>query len=137
MIEKLLEAEKDFWEAHVLADVPPVPDDSKATSKYLDEKYSDPVEDIVPLDAEMEKVIEEYQAIARQIKEMEKHKNGLSNQIKAVLGEHEEGKTEEGRTVSWKRIEKTAFNEKELKKEKPEIWSQYAGSTSYRLFKVA
>ena len=137
MIEKLLEAEKDFWEAHVLADVPPVPDDSKATSKYLDEKYSDPVEDIVRLDAEMEKVIEEYQAIARQIKEMEKHKNGLSNQIKAVLGKHEEGKTEEGRTVSWKKIEKTAFNEKELKKEKPEIWSQYAGSTSYRLFKVA
>ncbi|MFR8758810.1 MAG: DNA-binding protein, partial [Clostridium sp.] len=64
MIEKLLEAEKDFWEAHVLADVPPVPDDSKATSKYLDEKYSDPVEDIVRLDAEM-KVTQEYQAIAR------------------------------------------------------------------------
>ena len=48
------------------------------------------MKDSVPLDRSLVKVLEEYQDVSGQLKVMEKRKTGLSNQLKAPLGEHEE-----------------------------------------------
>ena len=64
------------------------------------------MKDSVPLDRSLVKVLEEYQDVSDQLKDMEKRKTGLSNQLKAALGEHEEGKFDNGQIVRWKRIEK-------------------------------
>ena len=50
------------------------------------------MKDSVPLDRSLVKVLEEYQDVSDQLKDMEKRKTGLSNQLKAALGEHKEGK---------------------------------------------
>mgnify|MGYP000458463346 CR=1 FL=1 len=66
-----------------------------------------------------------------------KRKTGLSNQLKAALGEHEEGKFDNGQIVRWKRIEKNLLDSKRLKAEKPEIYNQYTSVNAYRTLSIA
>lgn len=136
-IAELLKAEKYFWEYHVQQKICPTADDSDATKEYLQQKYERSVNDCIELDGSIAGVLQDYQELDSQIKEMEKRKTGLSNQIKAALGEHENGQTEEGKIVRWKRIEKTAFDAKKLKEEKPEIYSKYSSISAYRRLSIA
>ena len=68
---------------------------------------------------------------------MEKRKTGLSNQLKAALGEHEEGTLDSGQIIRWKRIEKNTVDSKRLKTEQPEIYRQYSNVSAYRTLSVA
>ena len=68
---------------------------------------------------------------------LEMRKTGLSNQLKAALGEHEEGKFDNGQIVRWKRIEKNLLDSKRLKAEKPEIYNQYTSVNAYRTLSIA
>ena len=95
------------------------------------------MKDSVPLDRSLVKVLEEYQDVSGQLKVMEKRKTGLSNQLKAALGEHEEGKFDNGQIVRWKRIEKNLLDSKRLKAEKPEIYNQYTSINAYRTLSIA
>ena len=137
MIADLVYAEKKFWEYNVKCDIRPEIDDSEATKEFLDRKYKESVKDSVPLDRSLVKVLEEYQDVSDQLKDMEKRKTGLSNQLKAALGEHEEGKFDNGQIVRWKRIEKNLLDSKRLKAEKPEIYNQYTSVNAYRTLSIA
>lgn len=95
------------------------------------------MKDSVPLDRSLVKVLKEYQDVSDQLKDMEKRKTGLSNQLKAALGEHEEGKFDNGQIVRWKRIEKNLLDSKRLKAEKPEIYNQYTSVNAYRTLSIA
>lgn len=48
--------------------------------------YSDSVADTIQLEADMKKVIAQYQDVDSKVKELEKQKTGLANRIKAVMG---------------------------------------------------
>lgn len=136
-ITELLNAEKQFWEYHVQQKICPNADDSDATKEYLQQKYERSVNDCIDLDGSIEGILQDYQELDSQIKVMEKRKTGLSNQIKAALGEHEAGQTGAGKIVRWKRIEKTAFDAKKLKEEEPEIYSKYSSISAYRRLSIA
>lgn len=137
IIEKLLEAEKYFWIHNVQGNIPPEVDDSKATGDFLSRKYEKSVKQTVRLNGAMESVLAEYKKVDSQMKDMEKVKTGLSNQIKAALGEYEEGRLDNGQVVKWKRIEKQIIDTKRLRAEKPEIYGEYSNITSYRTLSVA
>lgn len=53
------------------------------------------------------------------------------------MGEHEEGRLENGQTVRWKRIEKKLVDAKKLKAEQPEIYKKYSNVSVYRMLSVA
>lgn len=137
MIAELLRVEEQFWMYHVKQDICPKADDSDATKEYLQQKYEYSVSDCVELDNSIEGILQDYQKIDDQIKAMEKQKTGLSNQLKAALGEHEAGLTGAGKIVRWKRIEKTALDSKKLKEEQPEIYSRYSSISAYRRLSIA
>ena len=137
MIAELVHAEKQFWDYNVKCDIRPEIDDSSATKDFLDKKYRDSVKDSVKLDRSLEAVLKQYQEVESQLKDMEQKKNGLSNQLKAALGEHEEGRLENGQIVRWKRIEKKLVDAKKLKAEQPEIYKQYSNVSAYRMLSVA
>ena len=137
MITELVHAEKQFWDYNVKCDIRPEIDDSSATKDFLDKKYRDSVKDSVKLDRSLEAVLKQYQEVESQLKDMEQKKNGLSNQLKAALGEHEEGRLENGQIVRWKRIEKKLVDAKKLKAEQPEIYKQYSNVSAYRMLSVA
>lgn len=136
VIEELLCKEKVFWEEHVLAGIPPMADDSKATAEYLDSRYSDTVADSIQLPENMKEILQAYDAVDIQLKRLEKEKTGLSNQIKAAMEGHERGELD-GMTVQWKKIERESLDSKRLKKEKPELFQEYRSVSSYRRLTVA
>ena len=136
LIEELTAREKEFWEECVLTGTEPVVDDSEATREYLNEKYSDSVADTIQLEADMKKVIAQYQDVDSKVKELEKQKTGLANRIKAVMGEYETGELD-GIVVSWKKISRESVDSRRLRKEKPEIFAEYSNVSSYRKLSVA
>lgn len=137
LISELLAAEKQFWEYHVQRKICPKADDSDATKEYLQKKYEYSVSDCIELDGSFETVLQDYQEMDSQIKEMERRKTGLSNQIKAALGEHEAGQIGAGKIVRWKRIEKSGIDTKKLKEEQPDIYSRYRSISAYRRLSIA
>ena len=136
LIEELIVKEKEFWEECVLTDTEPVVDDSEATQEYLNTKYSNSVASTIQLNVDMKKVIAEYQDVDSKVKELEKKKTGLANQIKAVMGAYETGELD-GIVVSWKKISRESVDGRRLRKEKPEIFAEYSNVSSYRKLSVA
>ena len=136
LIRNLVSREKDFWEGCVLTGTEPVMDDSDATRDYLNQKYSDPIEGSIQLQENMKSVLAEYQDVDCKVKELEKQKIGLANQIKAAMGEYETGEVD-GTVVSWKKISRESLDSKRLRKEQPEVFAEYSNISSYRKLSVA
>lgn len=136
LIRNLISREKEFWEGCVLTDTEPVMDDSDATRDYLNQKYSDPIEGSIQLQEDMKSVLAEYQDVDCKVKELEKQKTGLANQIKAAMGEYETGEVD-GTVVSWKKISREFLDSKRLRKEQPEVFAEYSNISSYRKLSIA
>ena len=136
LIRNLVSREKEFWEGCVLTGTEPVMDDSDATRDYLNQKYSDPIEGSIQLQEDMKSVLAEYQDVDCKVKELEKQKIGLANQIKAAMGEYETGEVD-GTVVSWKKISRESLDSKRLRKEQPEVFAEYSNISSYRKLSVA
>ena len=136
LIEELIAKEKEFWEECVLTGTEPVVDDSEATKEYLNTKYSNSVASTIQLNADMKNVIAEYQDVDSKVKELEKQKTGLANQIKAVMGAYETGELD-GIVVSWKKFSRESVDGRRLRREKPEIFAEYSNVSSYRKLSVA
>lgn len=137
MIADLIYAEKKFWNYNVKCDIRPEIDDSEATKEYLARKYEKSVKDRINLDSSLEIVLKEYKEVDSQLKDMEKKKTGLSNQLKEALGEHEEGQLESGQIVRWRRVEKNVVDTKRLRTEQPEIYDKYKNVSAYRTLTIA
>ena len=136
LIRNLISREKEFWEGCVLTGTEPVMDDSDATRDYLNQKYSDPIEGSIQLQENMKSVLAEYQDVDCKVKELEKQKIGLANQIKAAMGEYETGEVD-GTVVSWKKISRESLDSKRLRKEQPEVFAEYRNISSYRKLSIA
>ena len=136
LIRNLVSREKEFWEGCVLTGTEPVMDDSDATRESLNQKYSDPIEGSIQLRENMKSVLAEYQDVDCKVKELEKQKIGLANQIKAAMGEYETGELD-GTVVSWKKISRESLDSKRLRKEQPEVFAEYTSVSSYRKLSIA
>ena len=68
--------------------------------------------------------------------DVKKQKNLLENQLKAMLGEAECAKSRNGFSVSWKEAVSTRLDTATLKKEHPDLASEYTIKSSYRRFSV-
>lgn len=91
---------------------------------------------IIRLQEDMKSVLAEYQDVDCKVKELEKQKTGLANQIKAAMGEYETGEVD-GTVVSWKKISRESLDSKRLRKEQPEVFAEYSNISSYRKLSIA
>ncbi len=131
LIKEIIEAEKDFW-FHVEAKIPPEPDGSDSTTETLEKMYPDATDDsTLLLPSDLDRLIEERNALMDQIKQLSEMKTKKENKIKALLGEHETGATDKY-IVVWKPVKSARFDSKRFKKENEELYWKYAKETSYR-----
>lgn len=135
LIQELIEIERDFWENHVLANVPPNLDGSRASTELVKRMYPRATLPAVNLPSQAKELIEELENVKADIKLLEERKNECENKLKQLLGEHEEGKIG-NMVVTWKNITSKKFDTNRLKKEKPEIYERYLITSSYRKFDV-
>lgn len=136
LIKMLISMESHFWHCVKTGEEPDV-DASKATSLYLNKKYSNVKADsVVDLDEQMLTVIERYENIKIELNVLAEEKQFLENQLKSALADNEVGKLGE-HIVKWKPIVQTRIDSDKLKKEHKEIYDACKREVSYRKFSVA
>lgn len=131
-IELMIEQEKQFWNEHVLKEIPPEIDGSKSASELLNKMYpEDNGETIMLQSDEAETLIEAIESIKSEVKDKQHLQKDYENKLKLMIGEAETGVTPrfEARlkTVTSNRLDSRA-----LKKELPDIADKYTKQSSSR-----
>lgn len=123
-IELMIQREKDFWENHVLAQVPPPIDGSPSATELLNKLYPTDNGETIMLDSETERLIEAIEALKAEKKQLEEQLKTYENQLKMVLEDASEGVSSRFR-VTYKAITSNRIDSKRLKEELPEIYEKY------------
>src|SRR5690606_23614840 len=91
-IQALIAAEKDFWENHVLKQIPPTPDGSESTSEVLRQSFPDAREreEIALLGCEDK--IQHYRELDAQVKELTQKRDALKQGLRLAMSDAEIGR---------------------------------------------
>lgn len=123
-IRQLWEAEKDFWEGHVLKKIPPMVDGSASTADILETEFPGGEPGPIDLTTEAEAIYTVLQQSKDRKKEAEAAIKECGNKIKALMGDYEEARIA-GHKVTWKTYPgKTKVDDKKLQEEFPEIYAK-------------
>ena len=134
-IKNLIEAEKKFWHDHILAQVPPPPDGSESAANILKEMFPRATDlSLVPIYGTEDK-IQTILDLKDRIKDLEKQKDKLEQEIQYQIGQHD-GAEANGFRVYWKNQSRTGIDSKRLEKELPEIYAEYLKPITYRKFDI-
>ena len=135
-IDALIAAEKQFWENHVLSQVPPSPDGSESAGSVIRELFKKERGDgvVVPLFGDEDKLVK-IQDLDRQIRQLEKESDALKQQIQLEIGDHDGGKAN-GFQVWWRSQNRSSIDSKRLQREKPDVYQEYSRITSFRKFEI-
>src|SRR5690625_2651108 len=131
-IEMMIEAEKQFWEEHVLKEIPPEIDGSPSAAELLNKMYPEDNGEIIMLKSdEAEMLIEAIESIKSEVKEKQALQKEYENKLKLMIGEATTGVTPRF-DVNLKKVEQNRLDSKRLKKELPDIAEKYTKTSSYR-----
>jgi len=135
-IQALIEAEKDFWENHILKQIPPAPDGSESTSELLKQMFPEARErEEVALYGHEEK-IQQYLELDARVKELTQERDAIKQEIQLALANAEIGRAQ-GYIVEWKNQVRQTIDTQRLKKEQAEIYNKYLKAPqTVRMFKI-
>lgn len=134
-ISALMAAERDFWNNHVLTDIPPAADGNKATTEAINEVYASAEDNAVSL-VRLESELDRYIAIGNQIKELKKLQDEAANCVKIKMGEACSGESNRY-TVKWTSSERVSFDSKSFMEDHKElVLDKYIKTTKVRTFRV-
>ena len=135
-IEALKACALDFWESHVIKDVPPEIDGSEATEKALRVVYADSSpESECDLFAVGDK-IDRYSELTCIINGYQAEQNKLKGEIQQYMSDNEKGFYNEYK-ISWKTQSRKTFDAKRFKADHPGIdLSSYYNESTSRPFKL-
>ena len=135
-IQALFQAEKQFWEEHVLKQIPPVPDGSESTSDLIKQLFPEAREAAEIALFGYEYTIQQYLELDTRVKELEKERDKLKQEIQLVMADAEIGRAQ-GYIVEWKNQTRQTLDTQRLKKEQAEIYAKYLKpAQTVRMFKI-
>lgn len=134
-IKALIDAEKAFWENHVLKQIPPLPDGRNASGEVISVMYprSSKLTEVSLLGTEEK--IKEFMNISQEIKTLEQKAEAIKQQIQLEMKEAEIGNAL-GYQVTWKGQNRTSIDSQRLKIDRPDIYETYTKTTSFRKFEI-
>ena len=135
-IQALIVAEKDFWENHVLKQIPPAPDGTESTSELIKQLFPEARErEEIALYGHEDK-IQQYLELDAQVKELTQKRDALKQEIQLAMSDAEIGRAQ-GYVIEWKNQVRQTLDTQRLKKEQAEIYQQYLKpAQTVRVFKV-
>src|SRR5690625_1179650 len=131
-IELMIELERDFWENHVLAGVPPEIDGSKSATELLNAMFPEDNGEMVMLPSdEAELLIEAIESIKAEVKEKQVLQKEYENKLKLLIGEAQIGVTPryEVRNIT---VTSNRLDGRKLRSELPDIAEKYTNQSTYR-----
>lgn len=134
-IELMIKREKEFWENHVIANVPPPIDGSPSASDFLAKIYPQDDGSAIMLDEQSNTLIEAIQSIKVEEKQLEAQRTEYENQLKMTLGEASEGHSSIHK-VMYKTIIQNRVDSKRLKEDYPEIYQKVIKETQLRRLSI-
>lgn len=123
-IAALIEAEKHFWTNHIMKQIPPAPDGSESTSEIIKQLFPEAKEGFTASLYGYEDKIQAYLDLNAQIKELEKKKEAIKQELQMAIDEAEIGRAQ-GYIVEWKNQVRQTLDTKKLKSEHAEIYEKY------------
>ena len=136
LIRYLIQIEKDFWENHVLKEIPPAFDGSDASVDLLKALYPESEPDTeVNLPHEAEMLIEALDQLKEDLIDLQTKEKEYKNKIKDFMGSSEKAFAGT-RKVTWKSASITRIDSKRLKAEQPELYRKYSNTKSERKFLI-
>ena len=135
-VQALIAAEKDFWENHVLKQIPPTPDGSESTSEIIKQLFPEARErEEVALYGHEEK-IQQYLELDARVKELTQERDAIKQELQLALADVEIGRAQ-GYIVEWKNQIRQTLDTQRLKTEQVEIYEKYLKpAQTVRIFKV-
>jgi putative phage-type endonuclease len=135
-IQALVATEKDFWENHIMKQIPPAPDGSESTSELLKQMFPEAKErEEVALYGHEEK-IQQYLELDARVKELTQERDAIKQELQLALADAEIGRAQ-GYVVEWKNQTRQTLDTARLKKEQVEIYQQYLKpAQTVRMFKI-
>ncbi len=135
-IAALIQAEKHFWEEHVLKQIPPTPDGSESTSEVIKQLFPEARErETVALFGYEDKV-QAYLELDAQVKSLEVQRDAIKQELQLALSDAEIGQAQ-GYIVEWKNQTRQTLDTKKLRAEQADIYQQYLKpAQTVRVFKI-
>lgn len=132
-IDGMLEVEIDFWENHVMKEIPPEADESESSLRALQHLYPKDNGTEVWMGNDFD--ILRYQELTQTIKNLEKDRDAVKARICEELGENAYGTTDRF-SVSWKTQSRTTVDTKYLKENYPEAYEESLKVSESRVLRV-
>ena len=133
VIDAIVSKCRDFWENHVLKDVPPAPINVDDVKKL----YAKDSGEMTEATNEEATDIGELRNLKEQIKSLKEQEEAVASRLIMAIGE-KTGLTLGGKKgVTYKAMNTTRFSSTDFKKEHPDLYQDYAKTTSTRVLRLA
>ena len=135
LIGSLIEAEKSFWHNNIVPRIMPEPDGSEVCDAVLGQYFhTTRKESEIALEGFDEKLGRREKILA-QIEKLKEEKRKIEQEVKLFMQDNERASSEKYR-VLWSSMDTTRFDTKQFKKDRPELYKDYAQTSSSRRFQV-
>jgi len=135
LCKMMVEKERDFWEEHVLKNIPPEVDGSPDTEEILNSLYPYANNESIELSPTADHVIGELLDLKVRSKELEDEITERENVLKQMLGENEAGRASR-HWVFWKNFTSKRFDTTKFKTDNPDLYNIYTKESPYRKFTI-
>lgn len=135
VIGQLIKAEEDFWKNYVEKGAMPPPDGSRACDEVLEQYFHISRKGSEIELAGFDKKLSRREEILADIAKLQEEQKRIEQEVKLCMKDNEIG-VSGGYRVTWGSVETTRLDSKRIKEERPEIYKDYAKTTSARRFRV-
>lgn len=136
IISYLRQIEETFWKEHVLKNIMPNPDGSKAAEEIIKRYFSHSIPDSsIRLKEEFNEKLKRREELLQLMGRLSKEQSQIEQEVKLYMNEHEAAENEDF-IVTWKNYVSKKLDTARLKKEVPEIYQKYLQTSNSRRFSV-
>ena len=134
-ISALVEAERAFWEDHLVPQIPPDLDGSEATQLALRQRYPEDHGGCIRLGKSTAQKLETLASVQEELKALKQSESEIKADLMAALGDYSDGETDHW-CVSWKNQSRSSVDTKALKNSYPDAYAACLRISSGRILKI-
>jgi putative phage-type endonuclease len=137
VIAMMTDGQRDFWNNHILAGVPPEADGHESTGDAIKARYphSEPDYSEVIDDPEVERLAQVYVAQGQSVEKLKDEREATGNQLRLILEDRESIVSGNYKITAKEQVARRV-DTKCLKVDEPEIWERFAYEQSSRPLRV-